>query len=468
MKRKRSAKIGLVVLSFCILIAVIVAVSLTVQKKEETDSGNRTKVLFVGMDSMNWTVLNPLLEKGKLPNIGRLIDEGVSGPLMSRPITNSPIIWTTIATGKQREEHGITGFFSDGAGEKGSKPYTSADRKVAALWNIMGMRNRTVGCFGWWVTWPAEQVNGVMVSAFTAMNAGLPVSRGIDQNRIINNLTWPEEYFGEIKPLLVSKDSITHEDLAQFVNITDWNHPMFQYKAYAEGVNYVLPWTYSTDLSYVNMAEYCLEKKQLDLTMVYIQGTDSCSHRFWMCRDDVEGLHDNLVRYHLPAEMEKDFRAYFGETIDKYYEFADELIGRLLAQIDDNTVVILCSDHGFGTLEDPWPDGEKEFTLYGGHLDEGSIVIWGPGIRSGKKLKRERMPYIWDVTPTILVIMGLPLAQDMVGTPIWEAFDARFMQDFKAIAVETYDVNFKSGEKPKEIPMDSEYEERLRSLGYIQ
>ena len=58
------------------------------------------KVLVIGVDAGEWDVLGPLLDKGKVPNYARLRDKGASGRIRSlEPLTKSPIIWASIATG---------------------------------------------------------------------------------------------------------------------------------------------------------------------------------------------------------------------------------------------------------------------------------------------------------------------------------------------------------------------------------
>ena len=74
-----------------------------------------------------------------------------------------PVIWTTIATGKTPDQHRIGHFVA--VNEKGEQlPVTSQMRKVKALWNILSDAGRRVGVVGWWATWPAEKVNGTIVS----------------------------------------------------------------------------------------------------------------------------------------------------------------------------------------------------------------------------------------------------------------------------------------------------------------
>ena len=63
------------------------------------------KVMIIGVDGLEWDVMGPLIETGKLPTFARLMDEGAWGEIRSLDILESPVIWTSIATGKLPEKH---------------------------------------------------------------------------------------------------------------------------------------------------------------------------------------------------------------------------------------------------------------------------------------------------------------------------------------------------------------------------
>ena len=65
------------------------------------------RVLVIGLDGATFDILRPLAEEGWLPNIGRLMREGVCGELTSTipPITAAA--WTSFATGKNARKHGL-------------------------------------------------------------------------------------------------------------------------------------------------------------------------------------------------------------------------------------------------------------------------------------------------------------------------------------------------------------------------
>ena len=68
------------------------------------------KVLVVGIDGASFRVMDPLLRDGRLPNLARLIERGTRTALRSENPMASPVLWTTIATGQSRQDHGIEGF----------------------------------------------------------------------------------------------------------------------------------------------------------------------------------------------------------------------------------------------------------------------------------------------------------------------------------------------------------------------
>ena len=101
------------------------------------------RVFIYELDGGSWNILEPLLSQGKLPNMRRLIDEGVSGILKSDSPPISPRVWTTIFTGKNSKKHGVEFFAS-----------TSSMVKQKRIWDVLNEKGLKVGVFGSLVTWP--------------------------------------------------------------------------------------------------------------------------------------------------------------------------------------------------------------------------------------------------------------------------------------------------------------------------
>src|SRR5512133_96303 len=93
------------------------------------------RVLLVGLDGADWQAIDPLVEAGRLPAFARLRSGGRTGTLLATPPLVSPILWTTIATGRRPEDHRVLDFMVDVPGG-GQAPVPSTERRVSALWNL--------------------------------------------------------------------------------------------------------------------------------------------------------------------------------------------------------------------------------------------------------------------------------------------------------------------------------------------
>src|ERR1700680_2831805 len=122
------------------------------------------RVLLVGWDAADWKVMQPLMAAGKLPNVQRLVGNGAAGQIATLHPPLSPMLWTSIATGKRPFKHGIHGFSEPTADGLGVQPVTNLSRKCKALWNILSQNGLDSTVVGWWPSHPAEPIRGVMVS----------------------------------------------------------------------------------------------------------------------------------------------------------------------------------------------------------------------------------------------------------------------------------------------------------------
>ena len=131
---------------------------------QQVGNGSR-KVLLIGWDAAEWKVIDPLVDAGKMPNLARLIDRGVSGNLATLQPALSPMLWTSIATGKRPYKHGIHGFTEPDPLTGTVRPVTNLSRKTKAVWNILNQSGLHTITVGWWPSHPAEPLSkGVMVS----------------------------------------------------------------------------------------------------------------------------------------------------------------------------------------------------------------------------------------------------------------------------------------------------------------
>ena len=118
------------------------------------------KLVVIGLDGATWSLMQPLIERGRLPNIAALLSTGIGGALRSTQDSFSPIVWTTLFTGKVPAKHGIDAI----------QRARSVNRNVHALWNILSDHDETLLAGNVPGTYPAEPIRGAMFSGFPNEN----------------------------------------------------------------------------------------------------------------------------------------------------------------------------------------------------------------------------------------------------------------------------------------------------------
>ena len=83
------------------------------------------RVFLIGWDAADWNIIHPLMEAGQMPVLEKFIELGTSGPITTLQPILSPMLWTSIATGKRADKHDILGFVEPSPDGKGIRPVTS-------------------------------------------------------------------------------------------------------------------------------------------------------------------------------------------------------------------------------------------------------------------------------------------------------------------------------------------------------
>jgi tetratricopeptide (TPR) repeat protein len=416
------------------------------------------KVLLIGLDGADWQLMDPWIAQGKLPNLGRLKARSAWANLKSMQPILSPLLWTTVATGRRPEEHGVVDFLVKDPATGQRVPISSRFRKVPALWNIFTAMGLSVDVVAWWASWPAEAVNGVIVSDRVAYSLfGYQTDAGS-----LPGATYPAGYLASHKGELVSDADITLEDVRAFADITaaQFQERRAQIdqteakKAYADPVNHLTRILASTR-NYQTAALNLLSRGQPDLMMIYFQGIDEVGHRF-----------AHMMPPKMAMASDEDYRQ-FHSAVEAFYRYQDRLVGELLQKADPQSLVIVLSDHGFKngpgrpTDDPPYIEGKpgKWHRLYG------IFMLAGPGVKPGQL----DTVSLLDVTPTILAASGLPVSQQMPGRVLTEAFRPGAEKDLDQERVASYDFLGTPAEStsPESTAADAEMIANLRSLGYI-
>jgi arylsulfatase A-like enzyme len=431
----------------------------------------RERTILFAVDGLEWSVLLPLVAEGRLPTLAALMARGSYGRLATLRPTYSPVIWTTIATGRRPPEHGITDFERTGA-DGAPILFRSEDRRTKAFWNILSDHGRRVDVVGWWLTYPVEPISGVMVAQTnTTTQAELRRNVGIRKGELVEgraDQVHPPQREAEI--FAIASDArarlpaLLRETFGGAAETADPQvASLFEASA----------WALRADATYCDVARR-LAREDAELLAVYFGGTDVVGHRFW--------------RYHEPARYadppSADAVRQFGNVITDYYVFIDRCMGEILAERDGEAVVLVVSDHGM-EVSDPNkrfpPSARGAALISGNHLSgrAGVFLAAGPGIVQAEGPRAtasvEQLPSVGsvlDVLPTLLALLGLPQGLDMPGQPMRAVLEPRVLASTPP-PVSSHDTPEWQSERARlaERPPPAEDVERirqLRELGYIR
>ncbi|MEX0998199.1 MAG: alkaline phosphatase family protein [Flavobacteriaceae bacterium] len=405
----------------------------------------KNKLLLIGWDGADWKIIGPLLAKGLMPSLKKLIDNGVYGNMSTMNPPYSPMLWSTVATGKTPDKHGVLGFVEVVPNQKALRPVTANSRNTRAIWNILHHNGYKSNLVGWWPSFPAEPVNGVVVSDKYQRVSADP-SKVTD---MLKGTIHPESFEGDLKDLRMFPWEVTKEHILPFI-------PQASRINQSENNNGLIPFSriLSQNVSLHNASTYLLRKTEWDFMGIYFDFIDHMCHSF--------------MKYHPPKLEGVTTEKYeiYKEVITGSYRFQDMMLGRVMELVDEDTTIIVMSDHGFESGKKRILNMPKVAAAPAlEHRQFGMFVASGPNIKKNEKIFGLGLI---DVAPTILHHYGLPIGEDMDGKVILDIFKKTEVPKF----IESWDkVAGDFGELEKEesdIFSDEETLEQLIELGYIE
>jgi Tfp pilus assembly protein PilF len=356
----------------------------------------------VGWDGADWQLLDPLLKEGRLPNLAGVIARGRTWNLDTYQPMASPLIWTTIATGRTPVDHGVTDFQELDPKTRARLPISGRSRRVPAIWNLASARGVTVGVVGWWATWPAEKVNGFFVSDRAA-----PVLFDPEALSKSPALTWPESLADGVRLIGRREGGPPYEDVAQALRVTraEFDAAVAEKKDLANpitGYRKILGVTRVVGKVTVEL----YDRGAPELLMVYFQGTDEIGH-----------VLGRFAAPKVPSVSEEDFARYKDGVAAVYVE-ADHILGELDRRArKDGATLILASDHGFRQASDrpALSSGTNFDSAFLWHEQPGILVAAGPAVTQSSVRGRAS---VFGLTPTLCRVLGLPVDPAFEGKPI--------------------------------------------------
>ncbi len=249
------------------------------------------KTFLIGLDGATFDVIKPLVNKGRLPNFKKILDDGFYSVLESTYPPSTFPGWPTIATGLNPAKHGVYGFFDP------AKRFPLLNKKISisdadyinrrmngvnTLWSLLSDRYR-VCMINFPGTYPAKKVNGVMVSGL------------LTPSTTKKGLTYPGNLLSEIN------EAVKHYEIDAKFQVNKKNA--------LENVNRVAKKRFA-------LLSHFLEK-DFDFYCIVFTGLDRIQHYLWGKKD-----------------------------VEMHYELLDEFLGILINKEKDSNFFIV-SDHGF-------------------------------------------------------------------------------------------------------------------------
>jgi hypothetical protein len=374
------------------------------------------QVRVLGVDGLDRRMTDQMIARGEMPHLQALLAEGAHALLRAEREQVPAIVWTTIATGRGPEAHGI---LSTGARRRPglrmpmpitgddpfaralrsatdllrlgrAQPATSVLRGAKTFWNVASEKGLRVGVVNWWATWPADTVNGYVVTerALFKLEKGGPFEAE----------TAPPEVFDRLRPL-AARATEKPRGIDEFA---------------------------------LGAARLLRGSAAPDVEAVYLPGLDivTMQHLGDGGVADLAGLDARL------------------DAVRAYYRLVDGLIGQAAEGRTASDVLILVGDPGRMARQSG--------------AAEGMLVVQGAPVRAGDLgVVSER-----DIAPTVLHLAGLPRSRELEGRVLEDALSPAFRAAHPVRTVASYGRRLAG--RPAESAFDRDMLEQLRSLGYVQ
>jgi hypothetical protein len=241
-----------------------------------------------------------------------MLEDGSTGMVRAPEPLTPAVVWTTLATGRPREAHGITFDAMRGPGDRELRAITADRRRVPAIWSIASARDITVGVAAWPATWPAEAVKGFVVA--DSLEPEEQAGRG--------DLHPP----AALGPGGEAGDALGLDDAMREAAS---RHP-----AVAEA--------FTRDLATLSRAATLMRVHQPRLLMVRLEAIDAVSHRLWQYHD----------RQYLAlaasrgAAISDEEASRLSPAVADAYRFVDRCVERLMERLPTDTALLVASGWG--------------------------------------------------------------------------------------------------------------------------
>lgn len=447
-----------------IALGVLAAAGLTVVASRvlfHSGGSHGPRVYVIGLDGATWDVIDPLIARGELPVFKRLKEESAWARLRTFEPTLSAVVWTSIATGKSMLKHGIVDWVYVNK-QKMQVPYSSSEKRVPSIWEMMDEKKRKSVVLSWFVTDPPDAIDGVMVSDSFPSSLHRFFS-GRRQNRDFANTVYPPEEFKGLMDYFSGvrrSGALEYSRLIGEMGIPDYLR-LYRERFGKEPAKIPILGVWNAFMFYNRIVDLLLdrymEKGGYDLFLAYYRLPDIFFHFGTLFLDPEYNERINrVIDAGEPGAADlAEFNLKMAEISLPVLRSKEKMLSKVFERAKrENAYLIILSDHGFVLTS----KGYNHYGLPAGTPPpDGILMVSGPGVRGGRQVKAS----VYDVAPTILHLMGLPVGRDMDGRPLLDALAAPRPVRYTVYARMKHQKGGKDDER------DRKRIEELKALGYI-
>jgi predicted AlkP superfamily phosphohydrolase/phosphomutase len=276
------------------------------------------KTLLIGLDGATFSILDPLIDSGLMPQLREFVNRGARAKLRSTIPAHTPAAWTSMVTGRKPCSHGVFEFIRVLHFDQYTqyRLATSSDVRCETIWSIASRQDLRPICLNFPVMIPPKPLkNGYVLPGFVPQ-------------RHLRRHVYPPNLYERLIALPgfdVKKLTFDLDQERRAVQVL----PKDQCEAW-------IHFHIEREIQWFNILRHLMETEPWDLVGWIADGFDKLGHACWRFMDP-------QLRASSPSPWEHNIQTL---CLD-YFRTVDRILGELFAIAGTDAAIFLTSDHGF-------------------------------------------------------------------------------------------------------------------------